>query len=633
MRFTKVLFLGVCVLVGLFLSAQAVQAQPHVAIKIYATDGVGSDSVMIGVDSTATFGIDTALGERELPPRPPTFDFRVVSNPISGDNIGLGSKIVYHPSVLPTQTDYYRVSYQSDETGGPAHLTWNLGLGGVGGGYWKIWDASLTTVLADMTVDTSWTAPPADADASPHFVFVIKGDAKGFTTVTYDSLAGARDAKGKQLSTKAKPNASSACFTVTTTDTSVGLHAEYSQGIYYHISLNHFNVPVPDPLGKVSKFDYSGDTLLPGTAVNICLKGSKGKALVLKKYWFIKPGQIKIPSAQKLAGPPASNSKLWLPMPNWNNMGEELYTQGAFAPIPPGLVIGITTQAGVDIKGKPFFKYVYHPKWADVKKTLLDKTGLQTGAPGCLNIFLNNSKPILKGQKSLPPNKGSNQLLGAALALKFNIAMNDFGKVMGATGPSSNFSSLIFKGDTTDPPGFDGLTVAQIAAKVDTFMSCLGSPIDPAKLLNTVRKINSAFSGPFDTASFGGKTTVPANKALAEVTVLHRAALAEARPSIVNTNWVRPEVPVKYELMQNYPNPFNPTTTIEFNLERAAQVTLVVYNILGQKVATLADHAEFDEGNNAIDFDASRLSSGVYYYRLTVEGGQFQQVKKMMLLK
>lgn len=635
MRFIKVFSLGVCLLVGLFLTAQTVLAQPHVAVKVYGTDYVaGIDSIMVGVDSTATFGIDASLGERELPPLPPTFDFRVVTSATSGDNIGLGSKIIYHPSVLATQTDYYKVSIQAEQdgTGFPPHLWWGAGLLGKGAGYWKIWDVTLTTVLADMAVDTSWTAPSDWNDGSVHFVYIVKGDAKGFTTVPYDSLANAHDSKGKQKAEKAKANASSACFTVTVgaTDTVVGLHAEYSQGIYYHISLNHFNVPAPDPLGKVSKFDYTGDTLLPNTAVNICLKGSKGKPLALKKYWFVKPGVTK---PAKLAGPAPTFSKLWLPEPNWNNMGEELYTQGAFNPDPPGLTVGITTQAGVDVKSKPFFKYVYHPKWKDVMKTLIDKTGLQTGTPGCLKNFVGGTKAILKGQKSLPPGKGSNQLLGAAVALKFNIAMNDFGKVMGATGASSNFSSLVYKGDSTDPPGFDGLTVAQIAAKVDTFMSCLGAAIDSSKLLNTVRKINASFNGPFDTASFGGKTTVPANKALAEQKLLHRASLAETRPSIVNTNWVRPEVPIKYELFQNYPNPFNPTTTIEFNLEKQALVTLKVYNILGQVVATLADHQQFDDGNNAIDFDASRLASGVYYYRLTVEGGEFQQVKKMMLIK
>jgi len=88
--------------------------------------------------------------------------------------------------------------------------------------------------------------------------------------------------------------------------------------------------------------------------------------------------------------------------------------------------------------------------------------------------------------------------------------------------------------------------------------------------------------------------------------------------------------PSSFELYQNYPNPFNPTTNIKFNLDESGFITLNVYNVLGQKVATLVNE-ELTLGAHQVSFDASSLSSGVYFYKL--ESGKQTNVKKMMLLK
>jgi len=89
-------------------------------------------------------------------------------------------------------------------------------------------------------------------------------------------------------------------------------------------------------------------------------------------------------------------------------------------------------------------------------------------------------------------------------------------------------------------------------------------------------------------------------------------------------------IPTDFELSQNYPNPFNPTTAINFSLAKAGNVTLKVYNSLGQEVTTLVDGFK-NAQNYKVTFDASKLSSGVYYYSLS--SGNFVQTKKMMLLK
>ena len=95
-------------------------------------------------------------------------------------------------------------------------------------------------------------------------------------------------------------------------------------------------------------------------------------------------------------------------------------------------------------------------------------------------------------------------------------------------------------------------------------------------------------------------------------------------------------VPLSYSLSQNYPNPFNPLTVIRYSLNVNSNVTLKVYNLLGQGVATLLNHEETDEGEHEIMFDASSLSSGMYFYRLTVERNGtslFSETKKLILLK
>jgi hypothetical protein len=88
--------------------------------------------------------------------------------------------------------------------------------------------------------------------------------------------------------------------------------------------------------------------------------------------------------------------------------------------------------------------------------------------------------------------------------------------------------------------------------------------------------------------------------------------------------------PRQFSLAQNYPNPFNPTTTINFTLAKASDVKLAVYNVLGQKVATLVD-TRMNAGQQSVVFDASRLASGVYFYHL--DAGSFNSVKKMLLMK
>ena len=86
----------------------------------------------------------------------------------------------------------------------------------------------------------------------------------------------------------------------------------------------------------------------------------------------------------------------------------------------------------------------------------------------------------------------------------------------------------------------------------------------------------------------------------------------------------------EFRLNQNYPNPFNPTTKISFSIPAPSNVNLTVYNILGQKVTELLNK-EMNAGSFEVNFNASKLASGIYYYRL--QAGDLVSTKKMMLVK
>jgi photosystem II stability/assembly factor-like uncharacterized protein len=91
-----------------------------------------------------------------------------------------------------------------------------------------------------------------------------------------------------------------------------------------------------------------------------------------------------------------------------------------------------------------------------------------------------------------------------------------------------------------------------------------------------------------------------------------------------------PIIRIDFRLDQNYPNPFNPITLIRYSLPKSEYVKINVYNLIGQRIKTL-QHKIMPAGYHEVNFNAEDLSSGIYYYRL--EAGEFQDVKKMILLK
>ncbi|MDI6766770.1 MAG: T9SS type A sorting domain-containing protein [Bacteroidota bacterium] len=279
--------------------------------------------------------------------------------------------------------------------------------------------------------------------------------------------------------------------------------------------------------------------------------------------------------------------------------------------------------------------YLEPAKYGDVWKTLCDKGIKHTGAPRGFDLD-NKYKLMMKKWKYMSPNKKDDHLVQELVVLNINLAAS----ALGIT-PSGLGNLLYF--DPDHP--LDGITIDSIEAYADDKMTKWGGvSYDIYTMLDSVvGKINAAFSNGFDydTAMWkAGTLYIPGTKSVFEVPYLK--ANPGAAPTIRHTEILDPE-PTVYALAQNYPNPFNPTTTIQFELPEPAIVTLKVYNMLGQEVATLIDLEEMDEGEQEVEFTAERIASGVYFYRLVAQGvedeetgelGQtFVSVKKMLLLK
>ena len=130
-------------------------------------------------------------------------------------------------------------------------------------------------------------------------------------------------------------------------------------------------------------------------------------------------------------------------------------------------------------------------------------------------------------------------------------------------------------------------------------------------------------SQPFNVVGIGNQftTSIPPNNGYQ---ILPRS-LSDIVTGVEN----EPGIPRTFELSQNFPNPFNPSTRIRYSLPEKANVSLKVFNVLGQEVVTLVNDQQ-QAGNYVALFEANSLPSGVYFYRL--EAGSFRQVKKMLLM-
>jgi hypothetical protein len=173
----------------------------------------------------------------------------------------------------------------------------------------------------------------------------------------------------------------------------------------------------------------------------------------------------------------------------------------------------------------------------------------------------------------------------------------------------------------------DAVTHAPLKARIDV-LGISGTPVfsdstagDYHRLLipGTYTLVVNAQGYSADTIRSVPVTDAPATRV---DIALHQAATSVGAQ--------RHDFPDQLSLLQNYPNPFNPRTNIGFRIQESGLVSLTVFDVLGREVVSLI-HEEMNPGNHAIEFDASKLASGVYVYRLQSAGSV--AVRKLVLMK
>jgi hypothetical protein len=577
---------------------QSASAQSFV-VPITATSNDSVPQVRMrgfGILPTASPCIDTAdsfggYQEAEQPPFPPADVFEIYFKdptlvPVSSC-FGEGSSADFRPAVVSGQTDTMYLEFQPGGGGYPIQLSWPSGLASVAGSMRMIDAVSMGTLIdIDMLTTTNLAIPPGHTG-----LFIIMQPTIG--------------------------------------------------GVFF-TSLTPTQIFDENPL---------------------------------------KPGKSNKPAKRVKPGKPIN-------MPNWSNVLSEMVAQGGLRPETSesdsggGAVIGIAHMFEKDpAKGKwapikdsaNIRAWVRLTKWDEVKqlgksynalqktlrnKTFLHDTGLPRGFDSTLTPGAIKRKPMKKQATKLDAKKTPNRLFPDLVALKVNIAASAIGKTQ------AGFGELIFDRDGNP---FDEMEVKAISQKADTMMTYWQFYTDSLQvpdyelydsLYSAARDINAAFSHALDTLSWQNDPNLDLCKLVInplvdigavsymKLPVVFRPTivkptnnLAEAPEDFEDADYEDAELtPAAVKLFQNFPNPFNPTTNIAFNLVGDAQVTVSVYNMLGQEIGVLVNGEEFDAGVQTIEFDASDLASGVYFYRVTgqnLETGEqiVPAVGKMMLLK
>jgi photosystem II stability/assembly factor-like uncharacterized protein len=481
------------------------------------------------------------------------------------------------------------------------------------------------------------------------------GDGTTYRTFPPESLIVKKEVKRKTSET-------SWCFSFDNTsnnrDPAIELYVEFKKPVLEFDSFTPFTSAV-NLDGRGVKWKFSDGAVSKGNSAIICGKTKKTNLQLVKKWWWV-ADIVRWDSIYestyrgilgKVEGNKMPDTKLsCLEMPNTANFRIEMFSGYPFSKIRP-LVIGVIDP---DPKTRQV-AYIAFAKHGDLYGSLTPgRSGkIHDGPPRKFDLFDNGKKMIGKIKK-LNPDKQSNRLFAELIAFKLNLYASDIGitppfkEEVATRGTNSSYKPM-----GVEPTPWRSLCyldvgrplhnrhLHEIDSLADVYMtygdsSGIGSAVE---LYSILYKINRAFVGPVDTVSFASRLVLTGVRPIAEIPFLERDT--SYHPLIRSMNQTEQTIPDEFELYQNYPNPFNPTTTIEFYLPIPAIVTLKVYDILGREVKTLLDRQAFDEGGSEIEFDASRLASGVYFYHIIAEsidedGEQLQtytSAKKMLLLR
>jgi hypothetical protein len=596
----------------------------------------------LGVNAAATFGPDAGLGENGLPPAGVTgvFDARFVSP--RGDTVGFDQGRMKDIRYLATncQLDTFKVSFQPGN-GSTVTFSWGALASYCAPTGWRLTSdlSDAPEVDVDMTTAGSVTVT---YDELAHFVYIRKADGTKYRTFDMNTLAldGTVDAKGKKSygkSYKATNRASefTALFVNTTGAMVNDLHIEFSAQIdSATLDVSDFPTWSLVKAKKYDKWNFAGASIAAGETVVVHGYGLGTKAVKCSWYWTL--GGVLAGTKQKVGN--FTHNILRLPMPNSVNAGEQMMVQ-AYPNKTDFLVMGVANSV------KPIIPYVTHKKYADVLKSLVTNAGkFAKGVSTQIlhdtmatkfdkkddkKLGLRGGKPLAGKYTSMAPSVHRNLLFGQALALAVNVQFSATQKTPAGLGALQ-----------INIPGspFNGNTVDTLLAKANQFLTYGTGSATAAELAAMCKQVNEEFTGDVDTSAWGGgKVYFTGAKGVGFTGgwLVRTGATAKVIADLASNN---SDIPVSYSLNQNYPNPFNPTTNISFTLPVNGLVTVKVFNLLGQEVATLANQEEFNAGLSSVEFNASSLSSGVYFYRINVTDvttGEvsFQDLKKMVLLK
>ncbi|MBI1806029.1 MAG: T9SS type A sorting domain-containing protein [Ignavibacteria bacterium] len=357
-----------------------------------------------------------------------------------------------------------------------------------------------------------------------------------------------------------------------------------------------------------------------GGAVYVTGTSNKTKGSEFLTIKYVDPNKMKYRTfIQDSFAVKAANLKTSAP-PNGGNVRDEAMTKAypkikkGFAGYPGGLVVGNARPDSASSYG-----WMRFDKGKGVAGYVPD-----TGPARGFDFY--GTDPFVGEKKNPKRDKHDNHLAGELIALRVNIGASD------AEVTPPTLGDLTYDdGDTSNH--FNGMTLRAIATLADNYLTYWKKypSVDWPHLDSIFARVNRAFTGPLGVVS--KQPLVVTGAVLIDSIPFLAPAIAPLVEPLSFPPGSLDLTPERYALYLNYPNPFNPTTTIEFDLSEQSIVSLKVYDILGREVATVLDNEQMDEGNQEVTFDASNLSSGMYFYRLNVNNGQFQQIKKMMLIK
>ncbi|GEM_PF-2389452 len=425
---------------------------------------------------------------------------------------------------------------------------------------------------------------------------------------------------------KKKPYATKFCATFYNNSSSPvnGIIVKFNLAVSITFADRFPNPPASGDAGRGKIWIFTGSTIPLGAPLTICGVGNKGKPVRVDYYFWTSNNTFDPKARLQLSPPTPPGQQLLLPMPTAGNLRDTVFRISDY--FTNGFVIGVPLSPPLDLQ----HGWIRITKSSNLVKFFSERGATQSGDARPFDIV--GIKSFIKEQKNLSAKKYSNHLAGELAALHFSI------RASALTRTPIGLGELIYDDSTANP--LNGLMIRTIADSADRMLTYRWGPTSLYRQFDSViSRINRAFSGPIDTVSFGSVLRLKGVCAPDAIQYIRASTIPPTRIEPLDQG---PDIPEGFTLYQNYPNPFNPTTTIEFELPEPAIVTLRIYNVLGQEIATLLDHQALEDGNQEAEFSAQGLPSGVYFYRLVVNTIPDDEetptlthvsVKKMLLLK